>query len=155
MLEQFPELASHLQGADATSMERGAISGNRALWRVYRGRVVLVGDASGTVDAITGDGLSVSFRQALALSSAFEIGDLSYYAAAHRRLAMRPLVMSSLLLSLDKYPRLRKRALRALAGDPKCLEGLLAVHTGSRVTPHFFRRRMLPVTLQLFKDSIS
>jgi flavin-dependent dehydrogenase len=153
ILERIPELASHLQGAEATSMEKGAVSGNRALWKIYRGRVVLAGDASGTVDAITGDGLSISFRQALALSSAIETGDLCSYAAAHRRLAVRPLVMSSLLLSLDKYPWLRKRVLRALAGDPKCLEGLLALHTGSRVGPHFFRRRMLPATLQLFKDS--
>jgi 2-polyprenyl-6-methoxyphenol hydroxylase-like FAD-dependent oxidoreductase len=155
IVAQIPELGARLQGAEATTMERGAISGNTALWRIYRGRVILAGDASGTVDAITGDGLSVSFRQAPALASALETGDLSSYAAAHRRLAMRPLVMSSLLLSLDKYPWLRKRALRALAGDPKCLEGLLALHSGSRVAPHFFRRRMLPATLQLFKDSNS
>jgi flavin-dependent dehydrogenase len=155
ILEQFPELASHLQGADPTNAEKGALSGNMALWKIHRGNVALAGDASGTVDAITGDGLSVSFRQALALSCALETGDLSSYASAHRRLSMRPLVMSSLLVSLDKHAWLRKRVLHALAGDPKCFEGLLALHAGSSPAPHFVRRRILPVTLQLLKDSIS
>jgi flavin-dependent dehydrogenase len=155
IVEQIPELGSRLQGAEATAMERGAISGNSALWRIYRGRVLLAGDASGTVDAITGDGLSIAVRQALALSSALKAGDLSSYAAANRRLAMRPLVMSSLLLSLDRYPWLRKRVLRALAGDPELFQGLLALHAGSRAAPSYVCRRMLPLTLQLFKSSIS
>jgi flavin-dependent dehydrogenase len=151
IVEQIPELGSRLQGAEATTTERGAISGNSALWRVYRGRVILAGDASGTVDAITGDGLSVSFRQALALASALETGYLSSYATAHRRLAMRPLVMSSLLLSLDRYPWLRKRVLRVLAGDPRFFEGLLALHAGSRTAPRYVCRRILPLCLQLFR----
>jgi hypothetical protein len=62
-------------------------------------------------------------------------GKPSSYASAHRRLATRPLVMSSLLLLLDKFPWLRKHALQAFAGDPKVFEGLLAVHAGSRMAP--------------------
>ena len=155
VLRQMPELASRLQGADATTTERGTVSGNGALWRIHRGRTVLTGDASGTVDAITGDGLSIAFRQALALSSALKAGDLSSYVAAHRRLAVRPLLMSFLLLSLDRYPWLRKRALGALADDPKFFEGLLGLHVGSRATPGYVCRRMLPLTLQFLKDSLS
>jgi flavin-dependent dehydrogenase len=155
ILGQFPALSARLQGVNPITTEKGAVSGNRVLWRIYRGSVVLAGDASGTVDAITGDGLSISFRQALALSSALEAGNLSSYAVAHRRLAMRPLLVGSLLLLLDKHPRLREHALRTVAGDPGCLGCLMALHAGSRLAPRFLRQRILPLTLQLFKGPVS
>jgi hypothetical protein len=37
---------------------------------------------------------------------------------------------------LDRYPSLRKRALRSLAKDPELLARLLAVHSGE-VSPEF------------------
>ena len=60
-LAQFPELCSRLENAEPGSTERGAITVTRRLRRVYRDRTVLVGDASGGVDAITGEGLCLSF----------------------------------------------------------------------------------------------
>ena len=66
-LPQFPELNRRLAGADASSTERGAVTALRSLRRVSRGRTILIGDASGSVDAITGEGLSLSFHQAIAL----------------------------------------------------------------------------------------
>ncbi|MBZ5658133.1 MAG: NAD(P)/FAD-dependent oxidoreductase [Acidobacteriia bacterium] len=56
----FPELSERLSDAKHASSERGAITVSRRLRRVYRERVVMVGDASGGVDAITGEGLFVS-----------------------------------------------------------------------------------------------
>jgi len=53
------------------------------------------------VDAITGEGLGLSFRQGLALADALEAGDLEKYQSAHRWLARRPHFMSRLLLLLD------------------------------------------------------
>lgn len=47
-------------------------------------------------DAITGEGLGLSFRQAIALADALETGDLEKYQSAHRRLARRPHLMSRL-----------------------------------------------------------
>jgi 2-polyprenyl-6-methoxyphenol hydroxylase-like FAD-dependent oxidoreductase len=46
VLPLFPELSARLRSALATTTERGAVSATRRLARVYRGRVVLVGDAS-------------------------------------------------------------------------------------------------------------
>jgi flavin-dependent dehydrogenase len=48
--------------------------------------VALVGDASGSVDAITGEGLCLLFQQAVALAAALEAGDLALYQAEHRRI---------------------------------------------------------------------
>jgi flavin-dependent dehydrogenase len=126
---EFPELAERL-GPEAGA-ERGAITVVRQLERVYRGRVALIGDASGSVDAVTGEGLSLSFRQAAALAEALEAGELRQYQEVHRRLALRPAIMGRLILLLAGHERLRERTIRALASDAGIFARLLAVHVGT------------------------
>jgi flavin-dependent dehydrogenase len=130
-LRQFPSLAAGLSGAAESSTERGAVTASRRLRRVVRGNVALIGDASGSVDAITGEGLCLGFRQALALADAMECGDLPRYESAHRRLARRPRFMADFMLTMDRQAWLRKRALPALASRPELFRGLLAMHVGA------------------------
>jgi menaquinone-9 beta-reductase len=127
-LREFPELAGSLRNADPSSVERGTVTGTSKLSGVYRGNIALVGDASGSVDAITGEGLGLSFRQAIALADALEAGALAKYQAAHRRLARRPQFMARLLLLLDRCAPLRRRALHSLANDPVLFTRLLTAH---------------------------
>ncbi len=127
-LAEFPELQRRLQSAEASTTERGALTVTRRLPHVFRGNTVLIGDASGSVDAITGDGLSLAFHQALALSEALCSGDLASYQAEHRRLARRPWLMATLLLSLDRFPFLRRSVLKLLAIQPPVFTRLLAMH---------------------------
>jgi 2-polyprenyl-6-methoxyphenol hydroxylase-like FAD-dependent oxidoreductase len=134
--ERFPELASRLEHAACIGAERGGATVTRQLKRVHRGAVALVGDASGSVDAITGDGLNLGFRQALALAAAMQAGDLGAYQQAHRRLARRPTLMARLLLLLDSQPKLRRRAMRALAAHPDLFARLVAVHVGATSPRH-------------------
>jgi menaquinone-9 beta-reductase len=75
--ESFPRLAQRLTRAQVAGSERGAITMMQKLQHVQCGNVALVGDASGSVDAITGEGLSLGFRQAMALADALERGDLA------------------------------------------------------------------------------
>ncbi|HUE43962.1 MAG TPA: FAD-dependent monooxygenase [Candidatus Sulfotelmatobacter sp.] len=133
---EFPTLARRLESAVITRNERGAITMTQKLRHVQRGNVALVGDASGSVDAITGEGLALGFRQAIALAEAFERDDLSRYQAAHRRLARRPALMGRLMLVLDGRPRLRERTIRALAADARVFARLLAVHIGAKSEAH-------------------
>src|SRR5713101_5770348 len=128
--KEFPKLAGNLRPAEPSSAERGAVTLTRGLKQVYRGNIALIGDASGSVDAITGEGLCLSFRQAIALADALEKGELESYRHAHRRLARRPNTMGRLLLLLDRYPSLRQRALRCLAEEPELFSRLLAAHLG-------------------------
>jgi len=130
-LTQFPELSSRLARVSASTVERGSVTASRRLSQVYRDRAVLIGDASGSVDAITGEGLSLSFHQALALADALVNEDLAAYQAGHRRLMRRPAFMASLMLSLDRYPWLRPVVLRAMAFEPAIFSKLLAVHVGA------------------------
>jgi menaquinone-9 beta-reductase len=129
---EFPELAGRLARAIAVGSERGAVTVGQRLNKVYRQRVALVGDASGSLDAITGEGLSLRFRQATALADAISKDDLSSYQIAHRRLARTPAVTGSAMLSLDGSTWLRDRSMRGLARDPKLFERLLAVHLGEK-----------------------
>jgi menaquinone-9 beta-reductase len=135
---EFPTLARRLVSAVVMGHERGAITMMQKLRHVQRENVALIGDASGSVDAITGEGLALGFRQALALADALERGDLSKYEAAHRRLARRPALMGRLMLVLDGRPRLRERTIRALASDAdaRVFARLLAVHIGAKSEAH-------------------
>src|SRR5262249_38322695 len=127
-LEQFPQLQARLVGVPPLSSERGAITSLHSLRRVYRGNLALIGDASGGVDAITGEGLGLSFRQAVALADAIQLGPLAVYQRAHRRLAARPTLLARLLLVLDRRPWLRRRILPVLAKG-NLFPRLLRVHT--------------------------
>lgn len=70
VLAELPSLASRLAGADAVTERRGAGPFRQRTRARTAGRVLLVGDASGYVDAITGEGLRVGFAQAEAAVAA-------------------------------------------------------------------------------------
>jgi flavin-dependent dehydrogenase len=129
-LRELPTLRAHLRGAEAITTERGALTGNRRFRRVFKGNVVLIGDAAGTVDAITGEGLGLAFTQAVALARSFESGDLSAYQQEHRRLMLRPRGMARLMLTLDGRPRLQERTLQTFRKYPEIFRRLLALHLG-------------------------
>ena len=130
-LAACPALTRHLAGAHPLADVRGAVSVSRRLHAVQRGAVALVGDASGSVDAITGEGLCLAFRQALALAAALAADDLSAYQTTHRRIARLPAWMARLMLLLDRHPALRRRIMRALSSDPALFPRLAAIHTGA------------------------
>jgi len=130
-LPRFPGLARRLAAAGAASSERGGVSTSRRLARVYGGNVALVGDASGSVDAITGEGLCLLFQQAEALAGALAAGDLEQYQAAHRRLGRRPAFMADLMLLLDRHGPLRSRVMHAFAARPHLFSRMLAQHVGA------------------------
>jgi flavin-dependent dehydrogenase len=125
----FPAIARRLPAASTT--ERGAVSATRRLHAVCSEGVALIGDASGSVDAITGDGLFLLFQQSVALANAFEAGDLSHYQREHRSIARRPAFMSDLMLLLDRRPRLQDGFFSAAALQPSIFRRLLAFHVGN------------------------
>jgi menaquinone-9 beta-reductase len=161
-LREFPEVAERLRGAEPdsvehgsiehgsiepgsikhgsikhASVERGAVSVTRRLARVCGGRVALIGDASGGVDAITGEGVCLAFNQADLLGACLASGDLAPYQAGHRALARRPAAMARLMLLLEHREKLRHRVMRAFLAEPKLFARLLATHVGA-VSPMNF-----------------
>ena len=142
-LELFPELVARLKGAAAISNVRGAVTASRRLDQVTTRDLALLGDASGSVDSVTGLGLCMSFQQAVALGEALEKGDLSWYETQHHRLAKRPRVMESVMLAMDQRDTLRRRAIRTLAAEPAHFSSLLSVHTGTSSALSFALRAPL------------
>lgn len=130
-LDYLPGLAERLKDAPLVTKERGSLTGNRRLKRVWRGNVALIGDASGIVDAITGEGLGLAFSQAVTLAQCLESGNLAPYQQEHRRLALRPLMMARLMLTLDGRPNLQHRTLQAFQERPQIFRRLLALHVGA------------------------
>jgi flavin-dependent dehydrogenase len=129
-LRELTTLSSRLHGAETISEERGALTGNRTFRSIWRNNVALIGDAAGTVDAITGEGLGLAFGQAVALAEGFESGDLSSYQEEHRRLMLRPRAMARLMLTLDGRPGLQQRTLQTFRKHPEIFRRLLALHVG-------------------------
>jgi flavin-dependent dehydrogenase len=130
-LECFPGLAVRLAGAPHLSLERGGISAMRKLPSVTQGHIALIGDASGAVDAITGQGMCLSFQQALALADSLAAGNLEAYEVAHRRIMRRPRLMANFLLLLDQHPRARAEVMRRFERHPGLFTALLAYHVGT------------------------
>ena len=111
-------------------MLRGAVTVMHRLHRVARANVALVGDASGGVDAITGEGLRLAFRQAAALADAMQTSDLAEYQRAHSELLQRPSRMGRLLVEFGRREGLRARVIRAMRRRPELFGKMLAIYAG-------------------------
>lgn len=125
-LVEFPLLMERLDGAASITAERGGRTISRRLRRVVQGNTVLIGDASGSVDAITGGGLTLAFRQAVALRDCLCCGDVNRYGSIHPEMMRRAALGDRLLLLLDRFPRLRHAVVRTLAAQPTIFGRLLA-----------------------------
>jgi flavin-dependent dehydrogenase len=131
-LERFPQLRARLAGATPTTRDRGAGPLAQRARVVCRGRVALVGDAAGYLDAITGEGLSLAFHQATALAAAIRREDLGAYARQWRRLSAMPFAFIRALLVAERRPWLRRRLMRTLADEPELFARFLAIHARER-----------------------
>ncbi len=129
-LQQFPAVARHLRGAQPASTQAGAITSLGRARGVTRGTIALVGDASGTVDGIAGQGLSLAFQQAEALGEALGCGDLSHYESAHRRIMRNATRMTRLLLWMSASAAIRRKAMRFFAAHPAAFSNLISIHAG-------------------------
>jgi flavin-dependent dehydrogenase len=127
----FPELMSRLKGAEIMTAQSGAVLITRRLRRVATATTALIGDASGSVDAITGEGLGMSFRQAVALADCIQSGSLAAYNRRHRAIGRLPHHMGRLLLLLDRYPALADCALATLSRHPASFGAMLNLHLGT------------------------
>lgn len=131
-LALFPALAARLAQALPASSEMGGTSVTRRLAHVVRGNLCLVGDASGSVDAITGEGIGLAVRHALALASAVSQGRLDLYETEHRQIQRSCHFMESALLLLGRHQRLQAPLLAMLARWPMLFQKLLDAHAGER-----------------------
>lgn len=145
LLTRFPRLSARLDGVPWDSRPRGAGPFLQRVSGLASRRVVLVGDAAGYVDAITGEGLSLAFQGAAILGEelprvlASNASTASLAAYERRMLAAfrGPARLAQLLVWTAAHPRLRRLVLRQLSAAPSLIEQALALiqWRGSRSSP--------------------
>jgi flavin-dependent dehydrogenase len=106
-LSAFPELRERVRGAEPASAVRGAGPLRQRTSRRVAGRALLVGDAAGYVDALTGEGLSVGLACAHELVRCVGEGRPHEYERAWRRATRRYRVLTGGLLWAAQQPRIR------------------------------------------------
>ena len=100
----IPELAARLEGAEPASSLRGAGPFGQRATHPGRGRALLVGDASGYVDAITGEGLRLGFDQARVAVASIVAGRPQDYGREWRRVTRDFRVLTSGLVRAATGP---------------------------------------------------
>ena len=116
------ELRERLADATATTSTRGAGPMRQRATNPSRGRVLLLGDASGYVDAITGEGLRLGFEQAHAAVAAITGG--ADYDASWRRVTRDFRVLTSGLVWAAQSP-LRGAIVPAAVRLPRVYGGVV------------------------------
>jgi flavin-dependent dehydrogenase len=115
MLSRFGALSRNLGNASPITSVQGAGPFRRNTRRVVGGRIALVGDASGYVDAITGEGVAIAFECARTLARSLRAADLLAYERAHRSILRRYRRTTELVLALAAFPFLRHGVVSVLS----------------------------------------
>lgn len=102
LLRSFPELCERLDGAPSASRVMGAGPFRQKAIRRVADRVLLVGDASGYIDALTGEGIAVGVAQAREAVRAVAAGDPAAYEAAWRRVTWRSAALTQVLVQATR-----------------------------------------------------
>jgi flavin-dependent dehydrogenase len=117
-LSAFPALRDRLPEAGATSVRGAGPLLQRASTRVA-GRVLLVGDAAGYVDALTGEGIAVALACARALVDCVAADDPAAYERRWLAASRRYRTITSSLLWARRQPLLAARIVPLAARLPR------------------------------------
>lgn len=142
LLRDFPELSRRLGRARATddAGARGPL--HVKVPTPARDGLLLVGDAAGYVDAITGEGVGLAISKVSTLADLLRpalerpggqvtLAELSPYLSAARRVDRSHVELTRVLLWLRRSPRLMERIIAALADDAELFRHFLSANQGS------------------------
>jgi flavin-dependent dehydrogenase len=123
-LASFPALQERVRGA-GHGPDRAAGPLRQKVSSRSAGRVLLVGDAAGYVDALTGEGLGIAFSAAQLLVESV-VGDRPQdYDRRWRRMSRRYRLMTAAVLHASAMPALRPRIVPAAAQFPGVFRGVV------------------------------
>jgi flavin-dependent dehydrogenase len=114
LVSSFPTLAERLGDAPPASAVLGAGPFRQKVTRRVAGRVLLVGDASGYVDALTGEGLAVGIAEAREAVLAVVAGRPEGYDRAWRRVTWRSASLTHALVQATR-PAVGRRVIVPVA----------------------------------------
>jgi flavin-dependent dehydrogenase len=114
-LDAFPALRQRLRGAPAATSVMGAGPLRQRVSGRVAGRVMLVGDAAGYVDALTGEGIAVALRTSAELVRCVQEDRPETYEAAWRRVSWECRLLTGSLLWARNRSLLGSRIVPAAA----------------------------------------
>lgn len=141
LLQLFPLLQSRLQQAVPLNDVAAIGPLQQRVQHVTSDGALLIGDAAGYLDAITGEGLSLALAQALALektvvpameetSGLVSAQALADYEAVHRAIVRSNTCLTELALLMSRYPPLCDWVIQALQINPGSFQQLLSANMG-------------------------
>jgi flavin-dependent dehydrogenase len=123
-LSEFPALCERVHG-HAHGADRAAGPLRQKVRTRTAGRVLLVGDAAGYVDALTGEGLGISFSAAELLVNCVVSDRPGDYDREWRRMSRRYRMLTAAVLSASSYAPLRFRMVPAATHFPGVFTALV------------------------------
>lgn len=136
-LGEFPTLSERL--GEPLTPAAGAGPFEQRVRRRVEGRVLLVGDAAGYLDPLTGEGIALGLATGSAAVAAIVAGDPGSYEAAWRRATATYFRLTAGLLWAARSPRVRPRLVRLAAKFPWVVDRVLAAlggpHAGGLARP--------------------
>jgi flavin-dependent dehydrogenase len=123
-LEEFPALRDRIDSRPHEP-DRAAGPLRQRVSSRTSGRVLLVGDAAGYVDALTGEGLGLAFGAAELLVNSVIADRTADYDRQWRQMTRRYRVLTAALLHASSYPLARARIVPAAAAMPSVFTGVV------------------------------
>jgi flavin-dependent dehydrogenase len=126
LLTLFPELAQRLEGSEKSSHIRGAGPFEQRVSQGAKGRILLVGDAAGYLDPLTGEGIKLGLDGARAIVQRILEDDPKAYVKDCRRILRKYWIMTDGLLKLRQVPLLRRLMIPVLGFVPKLFDMVIS-----------------------------
>ncbi|MGO9033950.1 NAD(P)/FAD-dependent oxidoreductase [Mycobacterium sp.] len=123
-LAEFPALRDRIEGLPHEP-DRAAGPLRQRVSSRASGRVLLVGDAAGYVDALTGEGLGLAFGAAELLVNAVVAERPDTYDRQWRQMTRRYRMLTAALLQASAFPAIRGRIVPAAAAMPSVFTGVV------------------------------
>jgi flavin-dependent dehydrogenase len=117
-MQRFPALAERVGGAQSASRVLGAGPLEQNVTRRWSGRVMLVGDAAGYVDALTGEGVSLGMATAEAAVRCLVEGRPDRYEQRWQAATRRYRTLTRMVLFAAQHEPLRGAVVPAAAALP-------------------------------------
>ena len=129
LLHAIPELRARAERAESTTPVLAASPLGLRVPRLTEPGLLLIGDAAGAPDPITGDGIALALASARPAAEAIVSGNLAAYGRARARMGRTADRLATLLLRLS---RVDGRAAATLLQRPALVPTLLDVAVGRR-----------------------
>jgi flavin-dependent dehydrogenase len=118
LLSRFPHLSERLMAAQVVTPVRGAGPfEHRVKQRVVQ-NVLLIGDAAGYLDPLTGEGIALGAATAQAAIEALRAKEPASYERRYHEITRRYFTLTGALLAVVRHPRLHRPLIRAAHAMP-------------------------------------